>query len=104
MRDVFADLETATRRARNTLGTLQRQAARLPRRFQRPPPPSPAAIAVGAFAIGALAIGALAIGRLAIQRMAIRRTRIGRLEVDELVVGRLIVREQDRDALPGTTD
>lgn len=98
MRDVFADLETVTRHARDTLGVVQRQAAHLPRRFQRPPPPSPAAVAFGALAVGALAIGAIAIGRLAIQRMAIRRARIHRLEVDELVVGRLTVREQDRTA------
>lgn len=32
MRDVFADLETVTRHARDTLGVVQRQAAHLPRR------------------------------------------------------------------------
>jgi hypothetical protein len=95
MRDVLADLETATRRARDTLGSLHQYAPRLPRRVRSPSPAqSTIAVAAGALAIGALAIGALAIGRLAIQRMVIRRARIQRLEVDELVVGKLHIREQ----------
>jgi ABC-type phosphate/phosphonate transport system permease subunit len=86
MIDRLAELERATRHARDTLGELQRRVMRAQR-----PPPSLAylAIAAGAFAIGAFAVGALAIGRL-----TIGRARIKRLEVDELVVNRLEIKEQ----------
>ncbi|HEY1710199.1 MAG TPA: hypothetical protein VGG10_18155 [Rhizomicrobium sp.] len=97
MNDVLNELESVTRRARDTLGALQRRAMRAPRPA---PPPSLAylALAAGAFALGAVAVGALAIGRL-----SIGSARIKKLEVDELVVNKLEIKEQSPPP-PGDTD